>query len=629
MVHALHTYAEATSAENLDELLAVLQQHSSDKTGKTEELFNAVLNVVENLRLGLVESHSGSAEVLRDVATLLVEVRTASTLEGETVKLDELLERLDFVASGGTDEEVPRVQEDEANVATATVVPKLPISPPSNFEDPMVVRHTERLSSLKTILSVNALGTSDSEWKHKLRVEQLNLAEYCLRSANLETMINLKEFAVDLVSDVSQSFKEDTNNLEDFISYDMDDGAIHRSLAEVFRWRLNELIVIIGGELTSRSDGKIHIEIRAEESYVSFRVKFVGLRTAFDLISQRVEELSATLADTPIVEPNTNKEKSLSKTAKTRKERIAHALVEIRRFVDSAMGRFVFDSDDNDQLSVVIKLPKGSRVLQTLPITVGSDTFLIESDFITDVLDSRNVLWNESHSKVESSGMSYRYCVIDDYIQTIKAHARSSTWILLLDTADRKIALEVETIGEPELHFSVPSLSEIHLGHKFIGGDPLRLLLDPSEFSPVGNRRSHADSTNVFDRHVLCFNVSQTLVDKIQRCSDTEAIFVRHAKTLADTLWQLQEFRPDCLVIEDRADEFRAIDALKRIAHTIPSLKLQVLLFADSETKFGKELKKVSFGTTYLPTSADFGEIKNAIVANLGSAKSVEESKHG
>ena len=622
IVHALNTYAEATLMENLDGLLAVLQQHGSGKTGKTEELFNAVLNVVENVKLGLVESHSGSAEVLRDVASLLVEVRTTATLEEETVKLDELIERLDFVASGGTDEEVPRVQEDGAGTTTATVIPKLPISPPTNFEDPSVARHAERLSSLKTILSLHAIGTSDSEWKHKLRVEQLNLSDYCLRSATLDAMIDLKEFMDELISDVSQSFKEDANDLEEFIRYDVDDGAIHRSLAEVFRWRLRELTVILGAELTSRAEGKVHIEIRSEDSYVSFRVNFVGLRTAFDLISQRMEELSATLKETPIVEPSANKEKPLSKTAKTRKERIAYALVETRRFVDSARGRFIIDSDDNDQLSVVIKLPKGSRVLHTVPIAVGSDTFLIESHFITDVLDSRNVQWNESHTRIESSDQSYDYCVIDDFIQPVESYASNPTWILLLDTTDRKLALEVETIGEPELYFSVPSISEIYLGHKFVGVNTLRLLLDPTEFSPRGNRRGYAKSTNVFDRHCLCFNVSPVLVDKIQRCLDTEPIFVRHTKTLADTLRQLQEFCPDFLVIEDLVDEFRAVDALKRIAHILPSIKLQVLLFVSSDDKSAKKMKKVSFGITYLSKGADFGEIKNAIVANLGSAKS-------
>lgn len=628
-MHALNTYAEATLTENLDGLLAVLQQHSSDKTRKTEELFNAVLNVVENLKLGLVESQSGSAEVLRDVASLLVEVRTEATLEGETVKLDELLERLDFVASGGTDEEVPRVHEVGASTTATTVIPSLPIRPPATFENPTVVRHAERLSSLKTILSVHAPATSDSEWKHKLLGEQLNLADYCLRSANLETMIDFKEFADELISDVSQSFKEDANNLEEFISYDVDDGAIHRSLAEVFQWRLHELTFIIGAELTSRADGKIHLEIRSEESCVSFRVNFVGLRTAFDLISQRMEELSATLAETPIVAPNANKEQSLSKTAKTRKERIAHVLVEVRRFVDSALGRFDIDSDDYDQLSVVIKLPVGSRVLHTVPIAVGSDTFLIEAHFITDIIDSRNVQWNESHTNIESSDQSYQYCQIDDSIQPIESKANNPTWMLLIETTDRKLALEVETIGEPEFHFSVPSISEIHLGHKFVGGNTFRLLLDPSEFSLTGNRRGSAKSNNYFNTHFLCFNVSSVIVDKIQRCFDTEPVYIRHTTTLADTLWQLQEFRPDFLVIEDLGDEFRAMDALKRIALTIPSLKLQVLLIVSSDVKSDKKMKKMSFVPTYLPKGADFGEIKSAIVARLGSAKSASESKRG
>ena len=102
-------------------------------------------------------------------------------------------------------------------------------------------------------------------------------------------------------------------------------------------------------------------------------------------------------------------------------------------------------------------------------------------------------------------------------------------------------------------------------------------------------------------------------------------MLVRHTKTLAETLGQLQELRPDYLIIEDLADEFRAVDAILRIAHTMPSLKLSVLLFVEADTQPVEQLKNVPFDLAYLAKSGDFGELKRVLVVNQDSSKSALE----
>ena len=625
-MRTLMSYADNALEGNLDEVLSVLQQQETNKTGKTEELLNAVLNVLENLKLELIESHSGVPEVLRDVAALLVETRTSTALEKESAKLDELLERLDFVASGGMDEEVPRVRETEVVTKPAANLPKLPIKRPPNFEDPMLVHHVERLTSLNAILGAHALGTSESDRKNQLQIEQLNLATFCLRAAKRETTLELYGFADELSQKISDTLKDQTNNLVGLVHHDATEGVMYRSLADVLQSRLHELVTIFGSELTSHSDSKIHIEICVRKSYLVCAIEFVGLRTAFDLITQRMDELSLTNEDVPIREKLATNQEIQSNTLKTRKERIAHGLVDFRGFVDSAHGRIEVASDDDEQLKVTFEIPLLARVLHTLPIVIGSDAFLLESHLITYIVDCNEAKWDESRTHVEFEDSKYQLCLVADNIQaTTKPSDDTTKWLLLLDTTDRSIALEVETIREPELHFSTPSKSEIRHGHTFLGRNKLKLLLDPMELRPSGSNPIPALSDKTVANHFLCFKVSQPLVDKFRRCFDTEQVLVRRSRTLSDTLSQLQEFCPDYLIIEDRADEFRAIDAVQRISHALPSLRFSVLLFVETDFQPVAQLKHMRFKLVYLPKNVDFGQLKSILVENQDFAKSVVE----
>lgn len=612
VVRALSEYIDTNLKGNLDELLSILQQLGNKNTGKTKELFNAVQNVLENLRLKLVESNSGVATVLRDVSSFLVESKTATVLESESTRLDELLERLDFVASGGTDDEVPRVREKDAVPEPVSFVPNFPIKLPKHFEDPSVLQVAERLESLSSILSAHALGANESNPKKKLELEQLVLANYCLNTAKHNTKTDLKTFATKLTKDISDSLSKNTSKPVDFVKYEVSDGFMYRSLSEVLRWKLRDLAVTIGAELTSRADAEILTEICCRESYISASVNFIGLRTAFDLISLRVDELSLELDEFSISEQDESSEETLSSSAKTRKERIAHSLVKFGQFVDCAHGRFGVESNDNDRLTVTVNLPSEARALHTFPIVIGSDLFLLESHFLTAVFRSTEVQWNESQTCIEHENQSFQCCCIHE---EVKPNREGPTWILLLDTKERKLALEVESIKEPEFQISVPSVSEIHHGHNCFGERKLKLLLDPAELHPSRNN-NHSDSVNVNNSHFLCLNVSHPLEDKIRRCADSDRVLVRHTKTVPETLSQLQEFRPDYLIIEDQRDEFRAIDAVSRLAHALPAQKIQVLIFVEDSSKAHPQLKDHSFELTCFDRNVEFGRLKKVLGAN-------------
>ncbi len=626
VVHALTSYSDSAPKGNLNELLSVLKEDCTDSTGKTNELLGAVQNLLENLKLEIIDAHSEIDEILRDVAALLRETRTKAALERQYARLDELLERLDFVASGGTDTEVPRVEE-AAPSKPATFLPKLPIARPKNFEDPSIANHLERIQSLSAILSTRFCKHGVTSKQLELQVEQLQLAEYCLRTVKHGTTIALKDVACELTEEISRFFEGKVNNLGEFVHFVATGGVVYRSFAQVFRRQLLDLAIIIGGELASRSDARIQIATHSSNSDISLTIEFSGLRTAFDLILQRMEELSATLEDFPVYEPNVLAEEKLSKTAKTRKERIAYGLVRIRRFVDCAQGQMSISSSEEQQLTVDMKFPLQARVLHILPIIVGADTFLLESHLLAGFIDSTKVCWDESQSSIEYADRSYQYCVIDHDIRPFKPNKDNPTWVLLLDTMDRKLALEVENIGEPELQVSVPSNSKIQHGHQLLGGNAPRLLIDPMDLRPPS--RIDVMTDEVPTAHFLCFLVSKTLQAKIERCIDTGPIIMRNTSSLADTISQLQEYRPDFLIIEESTDEFRAMDALKRIGNAIHYLRIKVVLFIEAQTKPVEQLKKVSLDIVYLSKDDDFRELKNVFSANRDSAKSVEELERG
>ena len=613
MVRSLSSYIDTGIEGNLNSVRSVLQRLENEQTGKTKELFDAVQNVIENLKLELVESNSGVATVLRDVASFLVDSKSAAVLERESTQLDELLERLDFVASGGTDDEVPRVQEKETVPEPVAYVPNLPIKLPRHFEDPSVLQCAARLESLNVILSEYTLGTSESNPKRALELEQLALANYCLNTAKQNTKTDLKAFATKLTEDISELLSKNTAQRIDFVKIEVSDGLMYRSLSEVLRWKLRDLAVTIGAELTSNTEAEILIEIYCHESNTTVVVNFIGLRTAFDLICRRMDELSLELDDFSISEQVEPSETSLSSSAKTRKERIANSLVEFRQFVDCAHGHFEIESNVNDRLTVTVNLPSEARALHTFPIVIGSDLFLLESHFLIAVLGSSEVDWNESQTSVKHEGQSYQICCIDEEIKPTKD---APTWILLLETKEQKLALEVESIKEPEFQISVPSVSEIHHGHQCFGESKLKLLLDPSELRPRRNNSNHSDSVNFDNGHFLCLNVSRSLEGKIRRCIDSNQLLVRHSNTVAETLSQLQEFRPDYLIIEDQIDEVRAADALSRITHLAKLSKVKVLIFVDNLGQPLKQMKNDSLEWTAFARDVDFGSLKKFLVVN-------------
>lgn len=617
VVYALTAFTNSDEQANLVELLTVLQSSNFNKNGKTTELFSAVQNVLENLKLELIDERSGVSEILRDVVAFLVETRTTTTLEREHTRIDELLERLDFVASGGTDDEVPRTQATQEVTRPADLIPKLPIEHPKNFEDPTVVNQVERLRSLNAILRTRALGNTSSECNHRLQLEQLQLANYCLNTVNREITIELREFAGALAKEVSHSLREIGHNAVNSVEFEASKDAMYRSLAEVLHNPLSEVAITIGSQLVSGADTSIQFRIKRNRSCISFAIAFTGLRTAFDLIEQRMDELSSTSENSSIFEPTPVPEELVSKTTKTPKEQIAHKLVELHRFVDGASGQFSVSGDDDNRLTVNLTLPTSGRVIHTLPVEIGTDTFLIEAHLVTAILDSSKVHWDDSHSNVKHESQVFQHCVIDDDIKPIKFSKDSPTWMLLLDTTEHKLALEVEIVGTPVLQFSFSSSSEISQGHKFLGENKLELLIDPMDLRCKGWRGTPIHKTP--KKHFLCVNVSKSVEDKIKRCIDTRLILMRHTSTLADTISQLQEYRPDFLVIEEGSDELRANDAITSIANSIPLMCVQILVFGDVELKPNLSVEKF----VCLAKDADFGVLKNVLVANQDSAKSV------
>ena len=626
VIHSLTAYANAAPTGNLDEVLSALQKNDIDRTSKTKELLTAVENVLENVKLDLVKSQSGVTQVLRDVAAFFLEARTITALERETTRLDELLERLDFVASGGTDEEVPRAQLANATARRLAFVPKLPLERPQKFEDPTLTHHVERLMSLNSVLQVHTEVPSESSEKNHLLLEQLSLANSVLHNAKQELTMELTAFASSLVQEVRESLEKKATKSVDIVQIDTTDGVMYRSLAEEFHRKLRDAVVIIGKELLLHPDAEVHIKFRVRNASITSAITFVGLSTAFDLIKQRLEELSLAVWDSPIQNLKADKEEALRKTTKTRKERIANGLVELQQFVYAARGHFAVTSSGEDRLLVSVELPIHTRILHTLPIVVGSDRFLLESHFLTAVLDSTKVRWNDQHTNIEFEDKSYQYCLIADHIQPTTSDTDAPTWMLLLDTPSRKLALEVETFEEPELKISPPSISELNHGHKFLGENTLKLLLDPMELKPKGSTKSNVRHTKETETPILCFNVSPSLVDKIRRCITTDRLSVRHTTTMADALTELQEFQPAYLIIEDHLDEFRAVDAVGRIAHTLPSLNLQILLFAEAGTTTTTLMDHVSFNVTCLDRGVDFGELRKVFVAGQDFAKSAVES---
>ena len=622
VVEVITAYVDAVSNSSRDDVLTVLQKFKAARTGKTKELLTAVENALENVKLDLVESQSGVNEVLLDVVSFLSYARTTTTLERHTSKLDELLERLDFVASGGVDAEVPRDTQTNVTSQAEAYIPKLPVKQPKNFEDPSLARHVERLTSLNAILTQIVDVSEHSRRDRQLRLEQLNLVNYVLLDATHKLAVDFKSFANKLVQEIRDSLEEKTNKSVTFVHFEVDDGIMYRSLSEVFRGKLREAVEVIGEGLLSHRDTQIQLRFSTSSSSNTIDITFMGFVDALDLIEHRMAELSGYESDNLIQYPLTDDKEQLRRTTKTRKERIALTLADLRQFVDSARGQFQMSSDNDGQFQIFVELPLYTRIVHTLPIEVGTDTFLLESHCVTAVLDTPKAQWDVTRTNIEYDDQSYRYCLIADHIKPNAPTADTQTWMMLLDVMSHKLALEVQHIGKPELQVSTPSLSKINHGHKFIGGRLLRLLLDPSTLIPTEMNKNDVHPQIETKTNILCLNTSQLLVKKVQRCIGTADLLLRYASTTADAIAEVQEYLPRILIIEDDPDDFRASDAVSRIAQAIPWANFTLLLFKDSDGTAVERIDRLPFKVICLTRNTDFAQLKKALAAAQDSAES-------
>ena len=564
-----------------EETIRQIANARSKSRGLVVELLSAVQNFLSCLTEGTLGYETDALSVLSEVSRMLNTAHPTGQLpEGLKDDLDVLLERLDFLASGGTDNELPRGQTTATTSIEKTSDVKFPIDVPDGWEDPNLVSSLVKFQSAADLVrrkntseivnSTDEIFSKQKDWQDSL-VSQIEK----------QTKLPFETLAERVEDEITRNI----NNLDIEIDHSLSPAVILEGLFKSLALRLLPLIGrgVRAFALVSPSPciTKISVSIDVGDSDVDLCVHALDLETKF------VEEYWQKITSLDSVLPFTFERNS--------KPADQHPMWQIKNDFVQLGGDLGFEVTSSESFSMKFSFPRFTRFTSLVEVSICGCLMGIEAHLVHAIISVTQARWESGRLSILHKGKLYERAEIDTRVLRHQASLNESGYLILLESNGRRLALHadtVETTGEGLIH---RSSSRIEFGHSILGYPRLMVLIDPdsigydySELQPTTLR----DSTPRF--RVCLHDLSMGSIEKFDIATRNLSVECVVTNEEFDVIRDLQEHHPKMFFVEQQHDSnfLEKFDLLEQ-ADGCENVKL-VALVNDDEVATSFEVPKNS-----------------------------------
>lgn len=558
--------------DQIREIERLIQQVAlarSQSAGALSELLWATENFLSSVTFGTLEDDNGSYDVLRDLSQYLYSTSSeedASSSDTEVV--DELLERLDFLASGGRDREIPKRDPKEQTSLNVFSNTKFPIEPSRLVENPWLMNSLEQARSTCHLLIANFKANDDP---HSL--ELLNLHLRHLRSIEHQTReqscITLTEFRSRLMSPLQDKTACEHRNEKIGIRKPSESTEhVFKSLANFLIPTVEDWMKCLEETMVNRPQATFQFKTlcKSEELILSLSLK--GIK------SKHADQLESTIASVESFSDRDNlKNQQPSSRGTVTSSKIQSSLLALINASRYLGGKIVLKNEEPNEILIEIFVNQHTRLAQVVPVSIDTNRYALEAHLVRAIVPTSIASREPYKNLVAHDGNSYEYETWGLARRIDQLESNESGFIVLLDCKSRKLAIHVDDVFAIEAVALRQSGSQVEYGNTMSLSPSNLLQLDP---------HSHASalrqSLNFKSKSLCLLDVKEQLADTFKKATMATDIECAVVNGMFDAIRSMQERRPRFLVLQSSGVGLEWLDQLRLANRHIDMSDMQILI---------------------------------------------------
>lgn len=599
------------------EVERLVQQISSVRKqfdGTMAELLWATENFLSSFNSGNLNDEKGSYAVLQELSHYL---HRAAAIDGtdfiNTDEVDELLERLDFLASGGTDQEVPKRSRSSATPSSNYPRTKFPVEPSRHNEDSLQTSMLEHSRSTCRLLVSRLESHSDSR-SRKLLDQQLRYLN------NIETSIRKQSSVsmVELVNRITDPIKSDLEkhagspSVETHVNQ-VSTVYVYKSLANFLVPVLRDLAQALAATSTDRKGATFEIRALVDADLLTVSYTLKGIKTKF-------VELIVTTLESNVLSAGTETEKHADPHATSTSENIRSSVHALAGAVQTLAGSLSVETAPDGEVKLELSVNSRARLTQVVPVTVDSANFAIEAQMVQAVVPTHKATRDIYRNQVLHEDTTYEFSALGQTSRLDQVDSDVSGFIVLMECNSRRSAIHVEKFQNVTELVVRPSSSDVEFGStmslspaNLIQLDLLSSLAENSD-KPAVEDGDNSQRTSV----CLCSLSAQTAKTFLKASLSTNSK-CEVVQGSFETIRSIQERRPRILVLEASDNEENWIDQLRLARHYTDLSNTQVWIAGSKHesqpSRYGPEFS----GIRWIPEDIQVPQLVELLTSSLGS----------
>lgn len=599
------------------EVERLVQQISSVRKqfdGTMAELLWATENFLSSFNSGNLNDEKGSYAVLQELSRYLH--RTAAIDDTEftnTDEVDELLERLDFLASGGSDQEVPRRTRGTTTPSSNFHRINFPVEPSRHNEDSLQTSMLEYSRSTCRLLVSRLEAQSDSRSRGLLeqQLQYLNNIETSIRKQSSVTM-------VELVNRITDPIKSDLEkhsgspSVETHVNQ-VSTVYVYKSLANFLVPVLRDLAQALAATSTDRKGATFEIRALVDADLLTVSYTLKGIKTKF-------VELIVTTLESNVLSAGTETEKHADPHATSTSENIRSSVHALAGAVQTLAGSLSVETAPDGEVKLELSVNSRARLTQVVPVLVDSANFAIEAQLVQAVVPTHKAARDIYRNQVLHEDTTYEFSALGQTNRLDQVDSDVSGFFVLMECNSRKSAIHVEGFQNVTELVVRPSSSDVEFGSTMSLSPPNLIQLDLlSSLAGDTDKPAIKDGENSKRTRVCLCDLSSHIAETFSKASLGMNSKCEVVQGSFETIRSIQERRPSILVLEASDNEENWIDQLRLARHYTDLSSAQVWI-AGSEhesqhSRFGPEFSDVR----WIPRDIQVPQLVELLTSSLGS----------
>lgn len=545
--------------------------------GSLGEVLAATENLLHCMQQELIPDVQGSFQALSDVAQYLHDsTNTDAQKEEDNAIVDELLERIDFLASGGIDSELPRSEHSTFGPPTVFHKLKFPIEAPEDVEDPLLATFAEQLASSSQLLS-SRFGSSNEGAKSNAVIQHNRITNAFVHQVQEQSHEKLSNLFKSLRAVVFEN--EEGGGLESRVKFSSpaDGHSLYKSTANLFSPIFERLLRAFRQLLVSNIDAFLAVDVQSADEEVAVVFNFEELKSRY------AKRMDATVSTVLATDSGTFERDIAESSHEPEVDAFGRELASLLAATRRVGGSLKAKPNKASGFSIDVHIPIETRLFTALQLRIDSNHYAVEANLIQGVVPASFGHCDYSLDKVTYEDISYDYVTlgVGKPIHDIDANDRGM--LVFLQTEGRSLALRADEVLEIVQMVRQPSSSGVTFGNLCNSDSEAIMLLD---FLSPRNLKSRiltpTTCGQLATRRIYLYNTTETTAAKFEMAVKGKSIECRRLQGVASTIAEIQEQQPTLLVFELHSERLDGLENFARIEPHIDVSRGKCLVLVDS-----------------------------------------------